>query len=280
MIASALGFSVMSLLVKVASPRLPLGEIVFARAVVTLAISYVMVRRAGLAPLGSGTPGVRRTLLVRGFLGFCGLAGYYIAIDRLPLADATTLQNTVPLLTAVLAWRVLGERVSRWTALALACGAAGVTIVARPLAHGADALDALGIAAALGGAACSAIAYVTVRRLSRTEHPLVIVLAFPLLATPLSLPWLLYDCRVPSALDLLLLVGLGCATQVGQVFLTKGLAAERAASATSVNYLQVAFAMGWQLAIFGDVPSITTVIGAALVIGGTAITAAASRRTA
>src|SRR5258708_33351072 len=100
MAASALGFSVMSVLVKLASARLPVGEIVFARALVTLALSYAMVRRADLSPWGNR----RRRLAFRGALGFGALACYYVPLARLPVADATTLQNTTPLVTAALAW--------------------------------------------------------------------------------------------------------------------------------------------------------------------------------
>ena len=76
---------------------------------------------------------------------------------------------------------------------------------------------------------------------------------------------------------MLLLVAIGVATQVGQVFLTLGLAAERAASATAVNYLQVCFAMVWQATVFADPPAPTSLAGAALIVGGTMIAARASR---
>src|SRR4051812_11944037 len=100
MAASAFGFSCMALLVKLASARLPTGEIVFARALITLVLSYVMVRRAGLSPWGND----RTALALRGVLGFGGLTGYYIALAHLPLADATTIQNATPVTTALLAW--------------------------------------------------------------------------------------------------------------------------------------------------------------------------------
>src|SRR4051794_20375279 len=107
MVLSAFGFSAMSVLVKLAARHLPTGEIVLTRAVMTLALSYVMVKRAGLSPWGKQ----RKKLLLRGTLGFTALACYYIALARLPLADATTLQQIQPLLTAILAWRILGERI-------------------------------------------------------------------------------------------------------------------------------------------------------------------------
>src|SRR5438105_304002 len=96
MAASALGFSIMAALVKVASARLPTGEIVFARGLVTLVLSYAMVRRAGVSPWG-----VRRgRLAFRGLLGFGALACYYASLAAIPLADATTIQNTTPVATA------------------------------------------------------------------------------------------------------------------------------------------------------------------------------------
>src|SRR5258706_1363402 len=107
MVASALGFSNMSVLVKLACRTLPTGEVVLARAVMTLILSYVMVRHAKLATFGTQ----RGRLVIRGLLGFSALSCYYLSLARLPLADATTLQNTVPVLTALLAWWLLGERV-------------------------------------------------------------------------------------------------------------------------------------------------------------------------
>ena len=262
MVLSALGFSAMSMLVKVASPRLPTGEIVLARAIVTLVLSYAMVVRADLSPWGTRRGG----LVLRGLLGFAGLSTYYIALHRLPLADATTLHHTTPILTTLLAWWLLGERVGWPTAVALGCGIGGVLVIVHPSGN---ALDPIGVAVALGGAMCSALAYVTVRQLARTEHPLVIVFFFPLVATPLAVPWAIADWVTPGAVDLLLLVAIGATTQIGQVFLTMALAIERAGRASSVGYLQVAFAMAWQFAIFGDAPTYATVGGAGLIVLGT-----------
>ena len=268
MALSALGFSAMSMLVKLASTRLPTGEIVLARGVVTLVISYAMVRRAGLSPWGTQ----KKRLLFRGVLGFGGLTGYYAAIALLPIADATTIQQIVPVLTAVLAWWLLDEKVGWSTAVALCFGIAGVLVIVHPSGAG---LDPNGVLIALGAAVCSAIAYVTVRTLSRTEHPLVIVFYFPLVATPLAIPWAAAHWVTPSLLDLALLIAIGITTQIGQVFLTMGLAAERVGRATAVGYLQIVFAIGWQLAVFGVAPTAGTLIGAALIIGGTLVVARA-----
>jgi drug/metabolite transporter (DMT)-like permease len=266
MATSALSFSGMGLLVKLTSSRLPTGEIVFARAVVTLALSYGMLRRADLSPWGTA----RMALVLRGLLGFGGLSGYYLAIAHMQLADATTIQNSTPLITAVLAWWLLDERIGWSTAIAIACGIAGVALIVHPSAAG---FDPIGVGFGLGSVICSSIAYVTVRKLARTEHPLVIVFYFPLVATPLALPWVIASFVVPRPIDWLVLAGIGVTTQVGQVFLTKGLAIERAGRATTVGYLQVGFAMLWQLLVFGEVPTPWTLVGASLILGGTLVVA-------
>jgi drug/metabolite transporter (DMT)-like permease len=274
MALSALGFSVMSVLVKLVSTRLPTGEIVLARAVMTLAISYVMVKRAELSPWGNQ----RGRLLLRGLLGFVALGCYYLALARLPLADATTLHYTQPLVTSLLAWWILGEKVGWAAAFAIACGLGGVVLVVHPGVPLDSGADPVGVAIALGSATFSSIAYVTVRQLAKTEHPLVIVFYFPLVATPLAIPWAAMNFVWPSATDWLLLIGIGVTTQLGQVFLTMGLMIEKAGRATSVGYLQICFAVVWQLVIFDQSPGLGTLLGAALIIAGTlAVSATAAR---
>lgn len=264
MAASAFSFSIMALLVKLASPRLPTGELVFSRAVITLALSYAMLRHAGLSPRGHKF----LPLALRGLLGFGGLSGYYIALARLPLADASTIQNATPVFTALLAWWLLDERVGWSTATAIACGLAGVALIVHPTGAG---LDPTGVAAALTAVCCSSFAYVTVRKLAQTEHPLVIVFYFPLVAAPLALPWALQSFVVPGLVDCVLLVAIGIATQAGQVCLTQALVLERAGRAASIGYLQVAFAMVWQIVFFGQLPTGWTIGGAAFILGGTLV---------
>lgn len=273
MVASALGFSIMSMLVKVASARLPTGEIVLVRGAVTLVASYAMLRRASLSPWGRN----RRGLALRGLLGFGGLSLYYLSLAYLPLADATTIHHTTPLLTSMLAWWVLREAVGWSTAFAIACGIGGVMLVVHPSGTG---LDPISVAIGLGAACCSAMAYVTVRQLARTEHPLVIVWYFPLVATPLAVPWAVTTWVTPAPIEWLLLLAIGLTTQIGQVFLTMALAIERAGRVTSIGYIQVAFAMSWQWIVFATPPTIWTIAGATLIVLGTTVISMVTSRAA
>jgi drug/metabolite transporter (DMT)-like permease len=267
MLGSAIAFSVMSVLVKYASHDIPLGQLVFARAVVTLILAYFMVRHAHL-PLRGNNP---RKLVTRGLIGFCGLTCYYSTLGELPLAHATLIQNAVPVFTALLAWWWLREKVTPRVALAIAIGLAGVLVVnLLPSldAHNA-AIQTLPIIIAVMGTVFSSIVYVKVRELSKTDHPLVIVMYLPMVTAPLSLPWALWHWIWPNATQALLLVGIGVATQIGQVCMTRGLSLLPAGRATALGYVQTLFAMGWGVVLFGEAIHLGVLIGAVLI--GTAV---------
>jgi len=274
MAASALFFSVMSALVKLAGHRLPPQEIVLVRVMVTLMLSWWMVRRAGLSPWGTR----RGALVVRGLLGFSALSCYYWTLTRLPLAEATTIHHMAPIFTAIGAWVLLKERAGGAAIAAIGLGIAGVALVAHGWQPGGAApMEAWPIGVALLGSLCSGAAYVTVRQLSRHEDPLVIVFYFPLVALPLAIPWTIPVAVWPTAREWLVLLGVGVFTQAAQVCLTRGLTLERAGRASAVGYLQVALAVLWGVTFFGEVPAIATLAGAGLIVGGTVLIASTSR---
>jgi drug/metabolite transporter (DMT)-like permease len=273
MALGAFWFSVMSLLVKAVGARLPSMEVVLARAVVTLVLSWLLLRRARVSPWGTQP----RRLLVRGFLGFGGLTCFYYGLTHLPIADATVLQYTNPVFTALLAAVLLGEHVSRRELVATLASFAGVVLVARPsvLAGASASLPTLPVMVALLGALLSASAYVAVRSMGTSEHPLVVVFYLPLVSVPLALPAVIPVWVWPTPLEWVGLLAVGGSTQIAQIYMTKGLQLERAGRATAVGYLQVVFAGLWGLLFFGEQPTAWTAAGTALVLGGTLLLARA-----
>lgn len=271
MIASAFFFSLMSLQVKLVGDRIPSQEIVLARGLVTLVLSYALLRRAGV-----GLWGNRRGLLaLRGAFGFIGLSCFYYAVTRMPLADATVIQYTSPIWTGLLAALILAEPLGLVVLACALVSLAGVTLVAEPAAvfGGEGAIEPTVAAVALVGALFSGAAYVVVRALRDSEHPLVIVFYFPLVAVPLSLPAVAADFVMPRGIDWLLLLGIGITTQIAQVFLTRGLSLEPAGKAMAITYLQIPFAALWGLVVFGHIPGPWTIAGAAMIVGASLVVA-------
>jgi len=265
MVASALSFSLMGVCVKQVGGRIPAAEVVLARAIVSVALSWWLLRRAGVPPWGQ-----RRGLLVwRGVIGTAALLCVYAALAALPLASATVLQYLYPPFTALLAWLMLGERIGKRVLAAMALGWAGVLLVAQPGSSLALAWQPVLIAVA--GALFTALAYVSVRSLGQSEHPLVIVFYFPLVALPLSLPLVALHPVLPTPGEVAWLIGVGVFTQLGQVYLTRSLTTLPAARATAISYVQVVFAGGWGWLLFGETIDGATIAGAALVLAATLV---------
>jgi len=270
MAVGAFWFSVMGLLVKIAGRRLGSMEIVLFRGVITLALSWWALDRLGISPWGTQ----RRLLIVRGTLGSIALTCFFYSILHLPLGEATLIQNMNPVFATLLAALILKEHLRVPEVICLVTSLVGVMFIAQPPAlFGAVAtptsLTDVGIA--LMGALASGTAYTLVRKMRTTEHPLVIVFYLPLLSVPISLPFALADWRWPNATEWLLLVGVGITTQLAQVSMTRGLQLERTARATTVGYLQVAFAVTWGAIVLGEIPDFWTLAGATTIIGSTLV---------
>ena len=266
MAVSAFFFSLMAALAKVAGGSVPLFEIVFARSLVVAVLSGGMLLREGKGFRGK-EPGI---LVLRGVLGFGALTCFYYAVVHLPLADATVIHFMNPVFTAFFAAWVLGEHIGFTEALLVCASLGGVVVVARPafLFGGAEGLAPLPVIIGLGGAILSAAAYVTVRRL-RGEPPMLIVFYFAAVCTLLSVPMLVWHATVPSASMVAVLLGVGVATHLGQLFITWGFPLERAGRASAVGYLQIVFAGVWGWLLFSEVPDLWTGVGAAIIVVST-----------
>jgi len=268
MILSALAFSVMGLFVKAAGAKgIPVLEIVTARSLVSLVLSYLAVKHLGIPLFGNRKP----LLFARGIVGFISLTLVYYALTRLPFAEATVLQYLHPMFTAILAVFILHERVSQVTLICIIFSFLGLILIVRPSFMFADlaaGYDPIAVMAAVAGAFGSACAYVLVRKLNETEHPLVIVFYFPLISLPASLPFLWHDFVMPQGFTWLMLLAVGVSTQVGQVALTKGMQSETASRATSFSYLQVVFAILIGVIFFAEIPSFWTIMGALMIVVG------------
>ncbi|WP_028112574.1 DMT family transporter [Ferrimonas kyonanensis] len=263
---SALGFALMTVCVKLTSARdIPVLEIVAARALVSLILSYLDIRSKGLAPLGRH----RGLLLARGLVGTLALMCVYYAVTTLPLAEATLLQYLHPVFTAMLAWYFLGERVHRFTLICILLSLSGLSAMLVPGLSSADqALPWFSVVAALLGACGSAVAYILVKKLSGKEDSSVIILYFPLVALPVSLLLLGDQLVMPDLPTLGLLLLVGVFTQVGQVGLTKALQGEAANKVVAYSYVQILFSilLGWL--VFAEIPALWTLVGGGLILLG------------
>ncbi|WP_022942849.1 DMT family transporter [Psychromonas hadalis] len=277
MLLSAFAFSLMTACVKlVATHNIPVFEIIAARAFVSLVISYLDIKRKKIALWGNN----KKLLMARGIIGTLALICIYYAVTTLPLAEATLLQYTYPVFTAVLAFFFLKEKIQRSTLICIILSLLGLVVMVMPnLSTSSNiVLPWFSVFVALLGALGSAIAYVIVKRLSQSEDSSVIIFYFPLIALPLSIILLGDDFVMPNGEALMLLLFVGIFTQVGQVGLTKAMQSEVATKVSAFSYIQVVFSIIFGLIIFNEVPSVWTLSGGLLIVIGALINLFANRR--
>jgi len=267
MVLSALGFAFMAASVKMVSGYgIPLFEIVAVRALVSLVISYADIKRKGISVWGNNKP----LLIARGTVGAFALMCVYYAVTTLPLAESTILQYLHPVFTAILALLFLKEKAQRSTLICIAFCITGLIAIVQPdfLFGRESTLPEFSVLMAILGAFGSAVAYVIVKKLSKTEDSSVVIFYFPFVALPISLFMLGDGFVMPELWPACLLVLIGIFTQVGQVGLTKAMQTEEAGKATAYAYVQIIFSvtLGWLL--FDEIPSSWTWIGGSLIVIG------------
>lgn len=259
MLIATFFFALMNVSIKMV-PRIPAFEIVFFRSVVSLVASYVMIRKLGLNPLGNN----RSFLALRGFFGMVSLVTFFFTIQKLPLASAVTLQYLSPIFTVLFAVFFLDEKVHPVQWLCFAVAFAGVALI-----RGFDTrLEWQYLALGVMSAMFSGLAYNSVRKLRDTDHPLVVVFYFPLMAFPFSLVYCLFIWVTPMGWEWLWLFLVGVFTQIAQVNLTHALQNEKLAAISGLNYLGILYALFFGYVFFDETFKWVVLLGIFLVLTG------------
>lgn len=265
MVISAAAFAAMAAFAKKLLPDTPTQAVVLSRGLLMTTVFVWLARRRGVSVRGR-RPGM---LLLRGLLGYGALSCYFWSVQHLPLGDAVLLQYSHPIFVALLAPLVLGERTGPLQLLLVVAALAGVALIVHPT-------GALRSAAMIGvlGSMLSGIAYLTIRELSRTEHPLTIVVWFPLASlVPAMIATLRAgDAALPrSASQVAGHLLVTASALVGQITLTFGLSIAGAARATAVTLTGPVFGMLFGYLMFGTVPTATSLVGTAIVLASLAV---------
>jgi len=259
MLLSTFFFSLMNLSIKFV-PHIPAFELILFRSVISLVLSYGLIRYKGLNPLGNN----RKFLLLRGFFGMLSLTTFFFTLQKLPLASAVTLQYLSPIFTVLFAVFFLKERVHWVQWLCFAVAFAGVAII-----RGFDTrVDITYMALGVLSAMFSGLAYNSVRKLKDTDHPLVVVFYFPLVAMPFALIACFFNWVTPVGIEWLWLILIGVFTQIAQVNLTYALQNEKLAAISGLNYIGIIYALLFGYFIFGETYNWVVLLGIFLVLTG------------
>jgi drug/metabolite transporter (DMT)-like permease len=230
---------------------------------VAFAALPVLVSTARAGDLQVLRPRHPRLVALRGLLAGAGTVFNFYAFSTLPLADVYAIIFGVPIVVAVLAVPVLGERADphRWAAVL--GGFAGILVMVRPQA-GALSLGHLAASASVfTGAGVTLI----LRRIGREERGAAVVLAVVLGLLVVSLPAAaLQGARPPAVADIGLLAVSGTLMGVAQFVMLHAFRAAPASSVAPMQYTMMVWALLYGLLLFGDPIRARVVIGAGIVI--------------
>ena len=233
------------------------GRALFAAITVT---AYVMLAERGRVvdayrSVGGAGLGFAASLAVAS-------GAFIVALNHASVAQVLFIQAISPVLAALLGLVVLGERVSRRTAVAMAVALLGVGVMVGSPGGGSPLGDGLSLLMSFGFAGSIVIAR---HRRDISMAPAVVLAQLMLLigAAPIALA----DGVGLSASDLLWLALFGAGQiGLGLILLTVGARLIPAAQIALISLLEVVLAPLWVWLADGERPSTATVVGGAIVV--------------
>lgn len=259
-------FVVMAALIKATADIVPPGQAVFFRSFFALPIIFVWLAmrhelRNGwktVNPLGH---------FWRGLIGTAAMGLGFTGLGLLPLPEVTAIGYAAPLLVVVFAAMFLDEKVGIFRLSTVGLGMVGVLIVLSPrLSTALGVSETLGALVVFMGAVLAALAQVFVRKLVATEGTSAIVFWFTVTSSILSLFTIPWGWVWPGWSAAALLVFAGFVGGMGQMFLTSSYRYADASLVAPFDYTSMILALGIGYFVFGEVPTATMLVGAAIVI--------------
>ena len=259
-ILGELFFVLMGMLVKYLGDDVPNHQMVFYRNWMAALIIIPILYMQGLQNIKTKRLGMH---LIRAGSGILAMYCFYYAITHIELADAMMLKMTAPIFIPFIAVFWLKEHVTHKTMLAILIGFAGVIIYLNPTVE-------IQLAAVVGliGGALAALAKVSIRKMSDTEPTARIVFYFALFGALISsIPVIAGEPYLPDSYqEWTLLLLLGLTGTCGQFCLTHAYKLSPASQVGPFTYSSLLWASlaGWFF--WSEIPSMTTLMGASLII--------------
>jgi drug/metabolite transporter (DMT)-like permease len=271
MVAAALLFALMGVMVKSLSHSLPNAMVVFLRSALSLVVLLPPILRRGVGRL--------RTLhlrehIVRGTVGMAAMYCFFFVLAKLGLAEALLLNYSLPLFIPLVERAWLGEPTPRGIWRPLALGMLGLILILKP------GLGLFQPAALVGvlGAVFAATAQVGVRRLTLTESVTTIVFYFSICSTVIALGPALFAWVTPSVTSIPVIVAMVASATIAQLMMTRAYQLAPAAQVGPFIYASVAFAAVFDWLLFSRHPDNASAFGTALLVTA-GVLALRSRRT-
>jgi drug/metabolite transporter (DMT)-like permease len=235
------------------------GQLLFLRACAALLVLSPIIWRQRAEFTHLERPWLQ---LFRVVLSTLEVAAFFLATVYLPLADVITYYLAGPIFVTALSALLLGEHVGwrRWTAILV--GFCGVLIALRPSAQTVSWPALI----ALGGSLSFAVLMLVTRSLRDTPDIVMassqFVGTFVLGAGLSAFHWV-----PPTPGSLVIFALAGCTSVMALLCVNRSLKLAPASVVVPYQYSMIVWAVIFGFIVFGDVPQVATIVGAAIIIG-------------
>lgn len=272
MLLAALGFSLMGGAAKLLKGSFNAGQLVFWRNAIGL-----IVLTAGFMMRPPENKGSRPRLLVfRGLMGTIALYTLLYCILHIPLGTAMTYNLTSALFIAVFSFILFGEYHGRMVLFAVLLGFAGMLLIYKPAIHFPWYYHVAGLISGI----TSALAYISVNRLTTHYDSRIIVLSFigTGVLVPLVFMLLKYSFQIPAddvffiewkwpaGIEWFYVLWLGLAALFGQYFVTKAYGSDKAGIVSAIGYANIIFSVFIGMALGDAFPDWMSTLGILCII--------------
>lgn len=206
---------------------------------------------------------------IRAGMKLLALVSFYVAFANAPLAQVTTISFTTPIFLTLGGWLVLGERILLSRALAILVGFGGMLLVLRP---GTDGIS-IALMFALAGALITAAIQLILKCMSMRDTTDRLVAWNLLTMVPLALVPAIIFWTTPTLGQLALLILQGLLGALNMTLVTRALSLTDVSLIAPLDFLRLPLVAALAYFLFGEIPEVSTWIGAAIIFGSTMLVA-------
>ncbi len=215
MLAAALLFTVLNLLIKLIDPAYTIWHIGFYRFFGGVAVLLLVFGRHENPYRGHNT----RLLVIRGFTGSAAFLSIITAIRLLPISTALVIFYAFPAFSAVFSFLIYRERISKAEIACIAVVVIGIAVLFDFRLEG----SLFGQAMALSGAAFAGLTVTLIKTLREKNGPVIIYLYFCTMGMLVTLPQFAMAPRLPGTImDWAMVLGIVFISVVAQLSMNQG----------------------------------------------------------
>jgi drug/metabolite transporter (DMT)-like permease len=258
MLISSLAFACMNVTIKYLM-HVNAFQIVFFRSLGSLFFTFGFLLKNEIPILGNN----KKIMILRGLVGVTSMTLFFMSTKYLSIGTAVSIRYLAPIFAGIFAVIFMKEKIWPLQWLFFIMAFLGVLIL-----KGLDPqINTFGLMLVLIASVSSGLVYVIISKIGKSEHPVVVVNYFMIIATLVGGVLSIKNWVNPVGIEWVLLFSLGVFGYIGQVYMTKAFQTGKTDQVAPVKYIEVIFTVVFGLLLFNEVYSFWSLLGILMIIG-------------